>query len=353
MAESEGGDEGREQGLLVADDGGMDGVVLEVALAVLARGVERDEEEVDLLAVRALQMVEVAQLLAHISYPRCPQDDDRGFALELGIGQRVAREADFLEGGEFLPHGAEQLGREAHEHRAEEGVVGLRHRERVEQGLHFCVDGIPGLHKVFAEDGYGGLRLDIVVDELLGGKAALAFALTVGGVAELGEEFVLLRALDDRLRKVGGIGNEFYLTTGRGNEEHLGKVGVKQGQYLGRREFALIGKRSAAHTDGINSGIHAPLGVDVEVYLLYVLNSALEGHHVAVVVASHKEGERREEGEDGLFHCKERICSIISRLFAKRGTLCCPPNLPLLFNQSLNKLGRATTISKGWSVRSL
>ena len=46
-------------------------------------------------------------------------------------------------------------------------------------------------------------------------------------------------------------------------------------------------------------------------------------------------------------------CSNVSRLLLRRGTLCCPPNLPRNFSQSLNRFCRATMISRCCSVMSL
>ncbi len=45
--------------------------------------------------------------------------------------------------------------------------------------------------------------------------------------------------------------------------------------------------------------------------------------------------------------------SMVSRLLLRRGTLCCPPSLPRSLSQSLNRLGRAATISRCCSVMSL
>ena len=275
LAQSESRDEGRKQCLLVADNGGMDGVVLQIALAVRAGGIERNEEEVYVLAVGLLQVVKVAQLLACVAHPRCPQHDDEGLSFKLCVGERVAREANFLKGGHFLPYGAEQLGREAHEHSAKEFVCGVCHGKRVEQGLCFGIKGMLCLHKVFAEDGYGSLCGGIVVDKLLCGEALFAFALSVGGKSELGEQFVLLRALNYRFRKIGSVCHELNILTRLGNEEHFGKVGVKQGKHLGLRQRALVRESATTHTDGVYIGVCAPFGVDVEVYLLYVLYGAL------------------------------------------------------------------------------
>ena len=47
------------------------------------------------------------------------------------------------------------------------------------------------------------------------------------------------------------------------------------------------------------------------------------------------------------------MSSIMSRLLLSRGTLCCPPSLPLLLSQSLNKPWRAVTTSSRCSVMSL
>ena len=45
--------------------------------------------------------------------------------------------------------------------------------------------------------------------------------------------------------------------------------------------------------------------------------------------------------------------SMCSRVFERRGTLCCPPSLPRCFSHVWNSPGRATTISSGCSVMSL
>ena len=48
----------------------------------------------------------------------------------------------------------------------------------------------------------------------------------------------------------------------------------------------------------------------------------------------------------------ESSASMFFQLLLKRGTLCCPPNFPLAFIQSLNSPLRATITSNGCKVMS-
>ena len=115
-------------------------------------------------------------------------------------------------------------------------------------------------------------RIDGIASvEVGGGEAVVACGAGEVGLAELGEQFVFLRARHFGLADLGGIAAE--LDGLAGFEHHVGlrEVGVEEGEQRRLREFPFVDELAVFDAHGVDAVERAVLAVHVEFRVVDVL----------------------------------------------------------------------------------